>query len=170
MRKALIRIKTEEELGGRPDDWADNGAMDYLFGQTVEAGIDEDGDAFVYTSKRLTLCHWAVFNGQFEILEELGEIDSVRDLMPLDAVDPENFPEEFLGEVTLRVKTEEELGGRPEAWNKQGGMDYLFGRTVHGIEVMEGRYLILNHNMAARRQHGKECWLLRSEHVEVIDG
>jgi len=56
-----IRIKTKEELGGRPRSWNCNGEMDYLFGKVVEAQIDSVGNAFVDA--------WTVFKGEFEVIQ-----------------------------------------------------------------------------------------------------
>ena len=108
LKQAMIRVKTREELGSRPEGWNDAGEMGHLFGQTVLARLDDsDGAAFVDGG-------WWIFKGQFEVVG-----------VPTSS----NLAEEVLA----RVKTKEELGGRPKGWNSDGGMDYLFGRTIRAL-------------------------------------
>ena len=141
LKPAMIRVKTREELGGRPGNWNVVGEMDYLFGQTVRARLDEIyGAAFVDEG-------WWVFKGQFEVVD-----------VPLSS----NLAEE----VIVRVKTREELGDRPEDWNRQGEMDYLFGRTVRAVR--RGRdFRVLNQNtdVCPRRQ----VWRLLADQVEILE-
>ena len=141
LKQAMIRVKTREELGGRPESWNDAGEMDYLFGQTVRARLDDgDGSAFADGG-------WWIFKGQFEVVG-----------VPLSS----NLAEEVLA----RVKTKEELGGRPKGWNSDGGMDYLFGRTIRAVRC--GQYLyVLNRNMDFRP--GYSTWCLRANQVEILE-
>ena len=141
LKPAMIRIKTREELGGRPEGWNDAGDMDYLFGQTVRARLDDgDGSAFVDGV-------WWVFKGQFEVVDA-----------PLSS----NLAEE----VVVRVKTEEELGGRPGSWNSEGGMDYLFGRTIRAVRRGQDFY-VLNRNMDFFLEI--RDWRLLADQVEILE-
>ena len=143
MREAKIRIKTRGELGGRPDGWNAAGEMDYLFGRIEDAYEDAVGDAYVGD--------WWIFKGQFEILEWA---DSEGALSPL---------------VRIRIKTEEELGGRPAEWNQNGRMDYLFGRIEPATRMLDGsptKYLVLNRNPDAPTM---TVWYLLPDQIEILE-
>ena len=73
-KPAMIRVKTEEELGGRPEDWDDSGGMDYLFGQTVRAV--RRGQDFHVLNRNMDFFPefkvWRLLADQVEILEVLN--------------------------------------------------------------------------------------------------
>ena len=142
MREAKIRIKTKKEFDRLQECWNIEGATDHLFGEVKDALIDADGDAYVDD--------WWIFKGQFEILEWA---DSEIALSPL---------------VRIRIKTEEELGGRPAEWNQNGRMDYLFGRIEPATRMLGGsptKYLVLNRNPEASE---KRVWCLLSDQIEIL--
>ena len=141
LKPAMIRIKTKEELGGRPESWDDDGLMDYLFGRTVRARLDEsDGSAYVEGS-------WWVFKDQFEVKEALLSCGLAE-------------------EVLVRVKTEEELGGRPKNWDQSGEMDYLFGQTVRAVRHGQD-FHVLNRNMDFFPEF--KVWRLLADQVEILE-
>ena len=72
----------------------------------------------------------------------------------------------MLRPAMIRIKTEEELGGRPKNWNHSGGMDYLFGRTVHAIRF-GGLLHVINQNMDFIPE--TQVWCIPVGHVEVLE-
>lgn len=130
MEKVRIRVKTREELGGRPLNWDSSGNMDYLFGMEIDAW-DYDYESFEIRNE-LDYQIWYVFKKDVDILPGVSDT-GFRSPSTLESVLNDALVQATSGKGKERHADDNKFEEQPIMWIEKQFKSFQLGQAVKKV-------------------------------------